>query len=421
MPHRIIFIHQNAPGQFKHLLAYCAANSQCEVVVIGEKQRLKANFPKALPNVQFHVYEITEISREQVPVELWTTTQSMRRGRAVALCLQNVRDSGFRPDVIYGHPGWGEMLHVKDIFPDARIVNYCEFYFNREGQDLSFDPEFQLEAVDSYRVRTDNMAQLVSLIDADASICPTHWQRSRYPTLLRDRMTVVHDGVDPTVVKPDPSATVRLSDGLVLDRSRPVITYVSRNLEPYRGFHVFMRALPEILRRLPTAHVLIVGGDEVSYGRKLAGGMTYRELMLTQLGAQIDAQRVHFLGRIPYAQYLRVLQVSRVHVYLTYPFVLSWSVLDAMATGAVVIGSDTAPVREVIDDQVNGLLVDFFSHAALAEKVCQASLKFDQFLELRERSAATIRDNFNLASCISRQLDVLFPSSDLLRQQLATA
>lgn len=421
MPHRIIFIHQNAPGQFKHLLAYCAANSQCEVVVIGEKQRLKANFPKALPNVQFHVYEITEISREQVPVELWTTTQSMRRGRAVALCLQNVRDSGFRPDVIYGHPGWGEMLHVKDVFPDARIVNYCEFYFNREGQDLSFDPEFQLEAVDSYRVRTDNMAQLVSLIDADASICPTHWQRSRYPTLLRDRMTVVHDGVDPTVVKPDPSATVRLSDGLVLDRSRPVITYVSRNLEPYRGFHVFMRALPEILRRLPTAHVLIVGGDDVSYGRQLAGGMSYRELMLKQLGAQIDAQRVHFLGRIPYAQYLRVLQVSRVHVYLTYPFVLSWSVLDAMATGAVVIGSDTAPVREVIDDQVNGLLVDFFSHAALAEKVCQASLKFDQFLELRERSAATIRDNFNLASCISRQFDVLFPSSDLLRQQLATA
>ncbi|MBB5360605.1 glycosyltransferase involved in cell wall biosynthesis [Rhodanobacter sp. ANJX3] len=421
MPHRIIFIHQNAPGQFKHLLAYCAANSQCEVVVIGEKQRLKANFPKALPNVQFHVYEITEISREQVPVELWTTTQSMRRGRAVALCLQNVRDSGFRPDVIYGHPGWGEMLHVKDVFPDARIVNYCEFYFNREGQDLSFDPEFQLEAVDSYRVRTDNMAQLVSLIDADASICPTHWQRSRYPTLLRDRMTVVHDGVDPTVVKPDPSATVRLSDGLVLDRSRPVITYVSRNLEPYRGFHVFMRALPEILRRLPTAHVLIVGGDDVSYGRQLAGGMSYRELMLKQLGAQIEAQRVHFLGRIPYAQYLRVLQVSRVHVYLTYPFVLSWSVLDAMATGAVVIGSDTAPVREVIDDQVNGLLVDFFSHAALAEKVCQASLKFDQFLELRERSVATIRDNFNLASCISRQLDVLFPSSDLLRQQLATA
>jgi glycosyltransferase involved in cell wall biosynthesis len=234
-------------------------------------------------------------------------------------------------------------------------------------------------------------------------------------------MTVVHDGVDPTVVKPDPSATVRLGDGLVLDRSRPVITYVSRNLEPYRGFHVFMRALPEILRRLPTAHVLIVGGDEVSYGRKLAGGMTYRELLLKQLGAQIEAQRVHFLGRIPYAQYLRVLQVSRVHVYLTYPFVLSWSVLDAMATGAVVIGSDTAPVREVIEDQVNGLLVDFFSHAALAEKVCQASLQFDQFLELRERSAATIRDNFNLASCISRQIDVLFPSSDMLRQQLATA
>ena len=295
MPHRIIFIHQNAPGQFKHLLAYCAANSQCEVVVIGERRRLKANFPKALPNVQFHVYEMTEISREQVPVELWTTTQSMRRGRAVALCLQNVRDSGFRPDVIYGHPGWGEMLHVRDVFPNARIVNYCEFYFNRDGQDLSFDPEFQAEAVDSYRVRTDNMAQLVSLVDSDASICPTQWQRSRYPLLLRDRMTVIHDGIDPTVVKPDPLATVRLTDSLLLDRTRPVITYVSRNLEPYRGFHVFMRALPEILSRLPTAHVLIVGGDDVSYSRKLAGDMTYRQLMLKQLGTQIDASSCGWL------------------------------------------------------------------------------------------------------------------------------
>src|SRR6185312_15560254 len=332
MSQRVIFIHQNLPGQFKHLLAYCAGNPEFEVVVIGERRRVLANFPHATHDVTFHVYEIADMPREQVPLELWTTTNAMRRGRAVALCLQNIRDTGFQPDVIYGHPGWGEMLHVRDVFPGARVVNYCEFYFNRNGQDLNFDPEFQTEVTDAYRVRTDNMAQLVSLVDSDASISPTQWQRSRYPEILRERMAVIHDGSDLDVVKPDPTATFTLPySALTLDRARPVITFVSRNLEPYRGFHVFMRALPEILKRLPNAQVVIVGGNEVSYGRKLPGEMNYRQMMLAEVGEQLDLSRVHFLGRIPYAQFLRILQISSVHVYLTYPFVLSWSMLEAMA------------------------------------------------------------------------------------------
>jgi glycosyltransferase involved in cell wall biosynthesis len=412
MPHRIIFIHQNLPGQFKHLLAYCAQSPEFDVVVVGEKQRVLANFPNPMAGVTFHVYEVADVARAQVPLELWTTTNAMRRGRAVALCLQNIRDAGFRPDVIYGHPGWGEMLHVRDIFPAVRVVNYCEFYFNRDGQDLNFDPEFQPEEVDVLRVRTDNMSQLVSLVDADAGISPTQWQRSRYPQLLQPHIRVIHDGVDLDVVKPDPMVRVTLpQQGLVLDRNTPVITYVSRNLEPYRGFHVFMRALPEILRRLPNAHVLVVGGDEVSYGRKLAGGLTYRETMLAELGERLDVSRVHFLGRLPYAQYLRVLQLARVHVYLTYPFVLSWSMLEAMAAGTVVVGSRTAPVEEVIEDGVNGYLVDFFSHDALADSVCTACLAFDSLGSVRLAAMESVARRFNLKhGCLSRQLDVLFPA-----------
>lgn len=412
MTRRIVFLHQNAPGQFRHLIAYCARNTDFEVVVVGEKRHLLANFRHTVPNAQFHAYEVTDISQGQVPLELWTTTNAMRRGRAVALCLQNIRDTGFQPDVIYGHPGWGEMLHVKDVFPKARVVNYCEFYFNRDGQDLNFDPEFQAEATDAYRVRTDNMAQLVSLVDSDASISPTQWQWSRYPELIRERMTVIHDGIDLDVVKPDPTATFTLpNNALTLDRTHPVITYVSRNLEPYRGFPVFMRALPTILRRLPDAHVVIVGGDETSYGRKLPGGLTYREKMLAEVGAQLDLSRVHFLGRIPYAQYLRVLQLSSVHVYLTYPFVLSWSMLEAMAVGAVVVGSRTAPVQEVIEDGVNGYLVDFFSHEEVAEKVCQAGLTLDELNPLRHAAIETIARRFNLRrDCLSRQLKLLFPA-----------
>lgn len=409
MPRRIVFIHQNAPGQFRHLLMHCAQSAEYEVVVVGEKRRILANFPRALPGVKFHVYEMDDIPWEQVPQELWTTTNAMRRGRAAALCLQSLRDAGFRPDVIYGHPGWGDMLHVRDVFPEARVVNYCEFYFNREGQDLDFDPEFQAEVTDAYRVRTDNMAQLVSLVDADAGISPTVWQRSRYPEILRQRITVIHDGIDLETVKPDPAVKVRLArSSCILDRSTPVITYVSRNLEPYRGFHIFMRALPEILKRLPDAHVMIVGGDDASYSRKLAGDMTYRQRMLAELATRLDLSRIHFLGRLSYAQYLRVLQLSSAHVYLTYPFVLSWSMLEAMAAGAVVVGSRTAPVEEVIDDGVNGYLVDFFSPKALADAVCRVCLTRDALDPLRHAARETIAQRFNVKhDCLSRQLDVL--------------
>lgn len=409
MTRRIIFIHQNAPGQFRHLLAYCSRDPAYEVVVIGEKRHVLANFRTSFPKVRFHVYEVEDLPSGRIPQELWTTSNAMRRGRAAALCLKNVRDSGFKPDVIYGHPGWGDMLHARDVFPEARIANYCEFYFNQNGQDLNFDPEFQIEQCDTFRIRTDNMTQLASLVDADVCISPTEWQRSRYPAILQQRIKVIHDGVDLDMFRPDPSVQVRLP-GMIgsLDRTVPVITYVSRNLEPYRGFPGFMRALPEILRRLPSAQVLIVGGEDVSYSREPPGGMTYRQLMLSELAGQLELSRVHFLGRLPYAQYLRILQLSTVHVYLSYPFVLSWSVLEAMAVGAVVVGSRTAPVEEVITDGANGYLVDFFSYQQLADAVCRA-FSSQRAIESMSRAAmTTAAQRFDLKACLIRQLDELF-------------
>jgi glycosyltransferase involved in cell wall biosynthesis len=346
-----------------------------------------------------------------VPAEIWATTNAMRRGRAAALCLQDIRDSGFLPDAIYGHPGWGEMLHVRDIFPGARILNYCEFYFNRDGQDVNFDPEFQGNDTDALRVRTDNMAQLASLVEATVGVSPTHWQRSRYPDLFQSSISVVHDGIDVDVVKPDPLVELTFENTSIrLDRHSTVITYVSRNLEPYRGFHVFMRAIPAILKALPNAHVLIVGGDEVSYSRRLSSGRTYRDLMLTELGRRLDATRVHFLGRIPYAKYLQVLQVSTAHVYLTYPFVLSWSMLEAMGAGCLVIGSRTAPVEEIIEHGVNGQLVDFFSHSELAESAIQACLHRRSFESIRAAARETVLQKFDLRRrCLSQQLALLCP------------
>jgi glycosyltransferase involved in cell wall biosynthesis len=405
---KILFIHQNLPGQFRHLVFHFAQDPDAEVVAIGEKKRIVANFRRPLVGVKFYGYDFTPTPRDRMTRDLWTTQNAMRRGRVVAACLKKLAAEGFYPDVIYGHPGWGEMLHVRDVFPNARIINYCEFYFNREGQDYNFDPEFLDEDPDGFRIRTENMAQLVSLVSADAGISPTGWQKSRYPDMLQKRISVVHDGIDLEVVRPDPIARVHLrGKSLTLSGADQVITYVSRNLEPYRGFHMLMRALPEMQRSLPRAHVLIVGGDDVSYGRPTCSG-TYKEKYLGEVGAQLDMSRIHFLGRISYLDYLRVLQISSAHIYLTYPFVLSWSMLEAMAAGTVVIGSTTSPVKEVIQNGRNGLLVDFFSQAGLVEATCRVFEDASMRNDLRLAGIQTVSSSFNLRNdCLPRQISLL--------------
>jgi glycosyltransferase involved in cell wall biosynthesis len=196
--------------------------------------------------------------------------------------------------------------------------------------------------------------------------------------------------------------------GVTLSAGDEVVTYVARNLEPYRGFHVFMRALPGLLRARPRARVLIVGGDQVSYGSKPADGETWRARMLAEVGGQIDAGRVHFLGRLPYESYLRLLQVSAVHAYLTYPFVLSWSMLEAMAAGCMVVGSRTAPVEEVIKHGENGWLVDFFDHRQLAEALAGALEERSRLDGIRQAARRTVVERFDLTTvCLPRQLEIL--------------
>ncbi|MFM0742313.1 glycosyl transferase family 1, partial [Paraburkholderia xenovorans] len=201
---KILFIHQNLPGQFRHLMSHCARDPACEVAAIGEKRRILANVKWPIVGVKFYGYDFTPTPRDKAARDLWTTENALRRGRAAAACMKRLRGEGFIPDVIYGHPGWGEMLHVRDVFPSARVTNYCEFYFNREGQDYGFDPEFPDSDPDGFRIRTENMTQLVSLTGADAGISPTMWQRSRYPELFQERISVIHDGIDLDIVKPDP-------------------------------------------------------------------------------------------------------------------------------------------------------------------------------------------------------------------------
>jgi glycosyltransferase involved in cell wall biosynthesis len=277
------------------------------------------------------------------------------------------------------------------------LLAYFEFFYHRNGVDVGFDPEFVSLFDDLARLRTKNAVNLMGIDAADWGHTPTRWQQSLYPPEMRRRISVIHEGVDTDAAAPNPGAWSRLArSGHRLTAMDEVITYVSRNLEPYRGFHIFMRALPEILRRRPRAHAIIVGGDDVSYGYPALPGTTYRERMLQEVGGRLDLDRVHFLGQVPYDVYLNILQVSSAHIYLTYPFVLSWSFIEAMACGCLLIGSATPPVMEVLEDGVNGLSVDFFSPEALASRVDEVLARPGRLADLRARARETVIANFDL-------------------------
>lgn len=355
---RLLVVHQNFPGQFGHLVSEWAKRPGWDVRGLGR------DTAPGLPGFdRLTRYRVARAGRPDQHHYLRQMEAATLHGQAAARAMLAMRQNGFTPDVILAHPGWGETLYAKDVFPDARLVHYCEWYYDAEGADLGFDPEFPITFDDRARIRTWNALHTLNLTNCDAAVSPTHWQKSRHPAIFQPKITVQHEGIDTENLGPDPAAWVKTPSGVVLKAGEPVITYVARNLEPYRGFHVFMRALEKLQRQHKKVHAVIVGGDGVSYGRRPDKAKTWREQMLAEV--KLDPTRTHFLGRLPYQDYVRVLQVSAAHVYLTYPFVLSWSMLEAMACACLVIGSDTAPVREVVSNRRNGILLSGFESGGL--------------------------------------------------------
>ena len=357
---KILFVHQNFPGQFKHLAPVLAA--------AGHDVRAVAINHHPTPGVTIRLYK-PEPPKGYRPFGLAAEFDAkVIRGEAAAAAMGQLRDGGYEPELVIANPGWGEALFVKDVWPRAKLVCLLEFYYRAEGGDVGFDPEFPGRSgpATGMRLRVKNMALLEALNSMDLGVVPTAWQRSCLPAIFQPKLAEIFDGIDTDAVRPEPTARATLPDGTVLSAGDPVVTYVSRNIEPYRGAHVFMRSLPALLARCPQAQVLIVGADGVSYGAPAPAGRTWKEIFWNEVRARVDERRVHFVGHLPYAQYLRVLQVSAAHVYLTYPFVLSWSCLEAMSAGCHLVGSRTAPVQEFVTDGVNGTLVDFFDVDGLA-------------------------------------------------------
>ena len=386
---RILLVHQNFPGQFRRIAQVWSRQPGWDVLGLGR------NTAPGMDGVRWLPYDLHRPGLKEQHPYLRQMETAVLHGQAVARALLQLKQKGWRPDVVMAHPGWGETLYVRDVFPDARLVHFCEWFYGTPNSDSGFDPEFPASFDSQAKLRTWNALHTLNLEHCDAGVSPTEWQRSRHPLAYQGKIALAHEGVDTELLGPDPSAHLTLPNGHTVRAGDAVITYVARNLEPYRGFHTFMRALAKVQQAHRHCHTLIVGGDEVSYGGPPKDAAHWREKMLSEVA--LDPQRTHFLGKLPYNTYRRVLQVSAAHVYLTYPFVLSWSMLEAMASGCLLIGSGTGPVKEVISDGVNGLLVDFFDTGAMADRIVEALERGPALQPLRHAAQRTVADRYSLA------------------------
>ncbi|KNG93509.1 glycosyltransferase [Pseudaestuariivita atlantica] len=403
---QILIIHQNFPGQYKHL-APALAQAGHMVVALTPKVEKATTWQ----GVRVIPYKIVGASTKGIHPWLMDVETKILRGHSCMAAARALKEKGLNPTVILAHPGWGESLFLKDVWPEARLGLYCELYHSDQYPHMNFDEEFPSTDPknDPIRIRLKNLNNRLHFEVASAGISPTKFQADTFPDYFRDKITVAHDGIDTDLLVRNEDAQLDVGGGKILTRDDEVITFINRNLEPYRGYHIFMRALPDILKRRPKAQVVMLGGDEVSYGAKAPEGQTWKQMFIDEVRPQIpddDWARVHMLGRVPYPQFMAMQQVSRVHVYLTYPFVLSWSLLESMSVQAAILASDTAPVKEVVTDGENGWLTDFFDTEALTDKLCK--LLDDK--EAREHLGRNAREfvvkNYDLQKvCLPQHVD----------------
>lgn len=402
---KILFIHQNFPGQFKHLVPALMAMGHDVSATIMSPKPVKS----PLPGLKMFGYYPKRFSTPNIHPWLVDMEAKTIRAEAIFHLMMQMKAHGYTPDLVIAHPGWGESLFVKTVWPQTKLAIYCEFFYRAEGQDMGFDPEFPRSSIDDEcRLTFKNNNNYLHFDLADAGLSPTHWQKSTFPERFADKISVIHDGIDTNVLCPNPQASFVLDDGRRFSRDDEVITFVNRNLEPYRGYHIFMRALPKILTERPNAQVIMVGGDDVSYGARPQESRSWKQIYLDELIPKLSAEqlaRIHFVGKIDYPRFISLLQVSRLHVYLTYPFVLSWSLLEAMSMECPILASDTQPLHEAIIDNQTGVLVNFFDVDALASKTIE--LLNDP--ETRKRLGSAAREfaikHYDLKTqCLPRQL-----------------
>lgn len=394
----ILFVHQNMPGQYRELVGWLAAQGEHRIFFLTQKKDAPT-----LTGVQTRIYKAHRKPLKDAYglSKVWEEAAGAGFGAAMAARKIEAED-GFIPDIVIGHVGWGELTFFKQVWPHVPIIGFFEYYYNMTGGLVGFDPEENVSAHAPFLMAARNAVPLANIEFVDQGHVPTLWQRDRFPDSFHDRMYVCHDGIRTDRLVPNPDVELHLGRlDNPIRQGDEVLTYVARNLERARGFHVFMRALPRIMRERPNARVLIVGGNDVSYGGKSSDPQGLRGEMEREVGDDLDWDRLHFLGRIPYPDYQKLVQVSRCHVYLTMPFVLSWSLLESMSMGATVVAADVAPVREAITHGETGMLVDFHDPQALAAQVVDVLGQPEKYAHLGGAARAHVIKEYDfLTKCL---------------------
>lgn len=401
---RILLVHPNFPSQLRSIAAVLASNQSHEVAFLtmaeqGEMQGVRKIIykPKREPAPQTHHY-------------IRPFEGSILQGQAAYEVMMVEKQNGWIPDLIFGHAGWGPTLFLKDLFPRTPLALNFEWYYHAHGTDCDFDPSEPVTSDDEARIRIKNACLLSELASADAGLCPTRFQYEQYPPHLRQRLIISHEGIDTNFFKPDseeklilPKPTPDNPDNkLDLSGHPEIVTYATRGMEPYRGFPQFIEAAHLLLQLRPNVQIVIAGDDRVAYGKAAPEGTTYKKMMLEKF--PLDEERVHFVGSLPYGEYVKLLKCTTAHVYLTRPFVLSWSMLEAMSCEGLVVASDTAPVQEVITNGINGLLVDFFRPDQLAQTLNNVLDRPADFTQMRRKARETVLAKYDLGSCLQQRL-----------------
>ena len=400
---RFLFLHPNYPSQHGPFAAYLAQAGH-EVVFLTNTDR-----PFEIPGVKRIIYKLTRPINPKTHAYLHGFENAVLHGQSAFRVACQLRNSGFVPDAIIAHAGWGTSLYMKDAFPKTPLLSNFEWFYKAHGSDCDFDPSDTITIDDVVKIRTRNATLLLDLTSSDAGISPTHWQKSQFPTDFHERIDVMHEGINTEFYKPLDKPTKGLvlpSIGLNLSGVKEIVTYVSRGLEPYRGFPQFIATTEKLVRDRPNCHVVIVGEDRVAYGKSAPEGQTFKSLMLAK--HSLPADRVHFTDRISFEDYRRVLHASSAHVYLTRPFVLSWSSMEAMSTGCLLIGSNTPPVKEVVQHGHNGLLVDFFDTEAIANTIGKVLDRPKDFVDMRKQARATILESYQINDLFLKRKEWIF-------------
>ena len=401
---RVLITHTNFPAQFRHIAEHLGQSGKHQVIFATKTPRTEWN----IHGVTKAVFATPDTPSNETHPFARDFNQSVHNGSAMlGLCLK-LKQQGFVPDIILGHSGWGQTLFLRDVFPDTPFIGYFEWYYNAYSAEVLFDGSTRSETHNAL-LRTRNSTILHDLTSCHIGVTPTAWQRAQFPKEFQPKLIQAHDGINTRYFAPAPNGKLALNTldlpNTDLTGAEELVTYSARGMEPYRGFPQFYEAIPSILDQRPACHVLIVGEDRICYSQKPTDGRTYKAIMQDKV--PVDESRVHFTGSLPYGQYKQILQASSVHVYLTWPFVLSWSLLEAMSCGCLVVASDTEPVREIMLHEKNGLVTDFHSPEKIARTTVDALKRQEELLHLRQAARQTVLDKYCLNTCLPIHLDLL--------------